>query len=115
MIEISLPGSQFLRLPKPRLRRCYAILKPAGTHHAVLSAGTRIPLPGGCEIFKVLYFAICKGNSGENAESVKKVMAQEGICISAEDTGGNYARTMLLDLATGDVIVRTVGRPERHL
>ena len=33
----------------------------------------------------------------------------------AEDTGGNYARTMLLDLATGDVIVRTVGRPERHL
>ena len=50
-----------------------------------------------------------------NAESVKKVMAQEGICIAAEDTGGNYARTMLLDLATGDVIVRTVGRPERHL
>ena len=40
-------------------------------------------------------------------------MAQEGICIAAEDTGGNYARTMLLDLATGDVIVRTVGRPER--
>lgn len=39
-------------------------------------------------------------------------MAQEGICIAAEDTGGNYARTMLLDLATGDVIVRTVGRPE---
>ena len=53
--------------------------------------------------------------NARNAESVKKVMAQEGICISAEDTGGNYARTMLLDLATGDVIVRTVGRPERHL
>ena len=71
--KLILPGSQFLRLPKPRLRRCYAILKPAGTHHAALSAGTRIPLPGGCEIFKVLYFAICKGNSGENAECVKKL------------------------------------------
>ena len=35
------------------------------------------------------------GNIGRNAESVKKVMAQEGICIAAEDTGGNYARTML--------------------
>jgi len=56
------------------------------------------------------------GNIGQrNAESVKKVMVQEGIRIAAEDTGGNYARTMLLDLATGDVIIRTVGRPERHL
>lgn len=55
------------------------------------------------------------GNIGQrNAESVKKVMARRNL-YAAEDTGGNYARTMLLDLATGDVIVRTVGRPERHL
>ena len=64
-----------------------------------------VKIAGGAKMFEI---------SG-NAESVKKVMAQEGICIAAEDTGGNYARTMLLDLATGDVIVRTVGRPERHL
>ena len=39
-----LPISQFLRLLKPRLRRRYAILKPAGTQNAALSADTCIPL-----------------------------------------------------------------------
>ena len=74
-----------------------------------------VKIAGGAKMFEISGNSSF-GNIGQrNAESVKKVMAQEGICIAAEDTGGNYARTMLLDLATGDVIVRTVGRPERHL
>ena len=75
----------------------------------------KLKIAGGAKMFEISGNSSF-GNIGQrNAESVKKVMAQEGICIAAEDTGGNYARTMLLDLATGDVIVRTVGRPERHL
>ena len=53
--------------------------------------------------------------SETSGRAMQKVLAAEGIRIAAEDTGGNYARTMLLDLRTGDVVVRTVGRPERHL
>ena len=32
-----------------------------------------------------------------------------------EDAGGNYARTMILELSTGRVTVRTVGHPECYL
>ena len=56
------------------------------------------------------------GNIGQrNTVSVKKVLMEEGLRISGEDTGASYARTMYIDLATGDVGVRTFGRPERHL
>ncbi len=40
---------------------------------------------------------------------------EERMRIMAEDTGGTYARTMLLNVANGDVFVRTVGRPEKRL
>ena len=61
-----------------------------------------VKIAGGAKMFEISGNSSF-GNIGQrNAESVKKVMAQEGICIAAEDTGGNYARTMLLDLATCD-------------
>ena len=43
---------------------------------------------------------------------MKKVLAKEGIRISKEDVGLNYARTMLLDAETGIVAVRSFGRKE---
>ena len=53
------------------------------------------------------------GNIGQrNIETVKKVLAKEGIRISKEDVGLNYARTMLLDTETGIVAVRSFGRKE---
>ena len=56
------------------------------------------------------------GNIGErNAMKVKQLLRAEGLRLVAEDTGGNYARTMLLDVKTGDVSIRTFGKPEKHL
>ena len=46
---------------------------------------------------------------------VKRVLMDERLRIVAEDTGGSYARTMLIDVSNGDVIIRTVGKPEKHL
>ena len=46
---------------------------------------------------------------------VKKILMEEKLRISAEDTGGAYARTMLLNVATGEVSIRTVGKPEKRL
>ena len=74
-----------------------------------------VKIAGGARMFEISGNASF-GNIGQrNAESVKQVLAREHIRISAEDTGGNYARTMVLYLETGDVAVRTVGRPERYL
>lgn len=56
------------------------------------------------------------GNIGErNVQMVKKILQSEGLRITGEDTGANYARTMLLDLQTGQVRVRTVGKKESIL
>lgn len=74
-----------------------------------------VKIAGGARMFEISGNSAFGNIGARNAESVKKVLAAEGIRIAAEDTGGNYARTMLLDLRTGDVVVRTVGRPERHL
>lgn len=54
------------------------------------------------------------GNIGErNVRNVKKILSQEGIRITGEDTGANYARTMVIDLSNGEVKIRTVGKQER--
>lgn len=56
------------------------------------------------------------GNIGDrNIQSVKNILRQEGIRIRGEDTGANYARTMILDLESGEVRIRTVGKPERMI
>lgn len=56
------------------------------------------------------------GNIGErNVQMVKKTLMQQGLRVSGEDTGSNYARTMLLDVTTGEVRIRTVGKTEHIL
>lgn len=56
------------------------------------------------------------GNIGDrNAQNVKRILMAEGLRVVSEDTGANYARTMLLNVATGQVYIRTAGKPERLL
>ncbi len=53
------------------------------------------------------------GNIGErNIASVRRELAAQQIRIQGEDVGKNYARTMLMDVATGIVKVRMMGRNE---
>ncbi|MDY6306208.1 MAG: chemotaxis protein CheD [Oribacterium sp.] len=74
-----------------------------------------VKVAGGAKMFEISGNATF-GNIGDrNAAMVKKKLAEEGFRISAEDLGANYARTMSIDIATGEVIVRTFGRPEKHL
>ncbi len=69
-------------------------------------------IAGGARMFEVQGTSSI-GNIGQrNIETVKKVLAKEGIRISKEDVGLNYARTMLLDTETGIVAVRSFGRKE---
>ena len=81
----------------------------------MVKSRTIVKIAGGAKMFDIkgnMDF----GNIGQrNAAMVKKVLMEERMRITSEDTGGAYARTMLLDVATGDVIIRTVGRPEKHL
>ena len=69
-------------------------------------------IAGGARMFEVQGSSSI-GNIGQrNIETVKKVLAKEGIHISKEDVGLNYARTLLLDAETGIVTVRSFGRKD---
>lgn len=81
----------------------------------MVKSRTVVKIAGGAKMFDI------KGNTDfgnigqRNAAMVKKVLMEERMRISSEDTGGAYARTMLLNVDNGDVVIRTVGRPEKHL
>ena len=122
---IRLGGLLHIMLPSRSDPRDPKVFKYAdsGIHETVrklsafgmVKSRTVVKIAGGAKMFDV------KGNSDfgnigqRNAAMVKKILMEERLRISAEDTGGTYARTMLLDVATGDVAVRTVGKPEKHL
>ena len=42
-----------------------------------------------------------------NKMIMRKLFWKNGITLNAEDTGGNVARTMLFDLASGEVLIRS--------
>lgn len=53
------------------------------------------------------------GNIGQrNAEAVKEILKRENIRLLKEDTGSNYARTLLFNSATGEGIIRSYGKGE---
>ena len=67
-------------------------------------------IAGGAKMFEM---SAGIGNIGErNVQMVLKVLAEEHIRVKAKDVGANYARTMLLDVETGGVKVRTSNRQE---
>ena len=50
-----------------------------------------------------------------NAEAVKQILRRNGIKVIAEDTGGNYGRTVQIDLNTGVYKVKTIDRGEKDI
>ena len=48
-----------------------------------------------------------------NAEASRKKLKEMRIPILAEDCGLSYGRTVIFDPATGDYIIRAVGKPEK--
>ncbi|MBR5509229.1 MAG: chemotaxis protein CheD [Lachnospiraceae bacterium] len=74
-----------------------------------------VKIAGGAKMFE-LSGKSDFGNIGQrNVDTVKRILAAQGLRISAEDTGGNFARTMVLDVATGTVVIRGAGRKEKIL
>jgi chemotaxis protein CheD len=50
-----------------------------------------------------------------NAEAVKAILKKEGLQILAEDTGGNYGRTVELILETGKFKIKTIDKGHKEL
>ena len=85
------------------------------TAFGMVKSRTIVKIAGGAKMFDI------KGNTDfgnigqRNAAMVKKILMEERLRISSEDTCGAYARNMILKVATGDVFIRTVWKPEKKL
>lgn len=67
-------------------------------------------IAGGARMFEVSG-ATSVGNIGEkNALASKQKLKELGITLSAEDTGLNYGRTVELNCANGDYVIKAVGK-----
>lgn len=68
-------------------------------------------LAGGAQMFSGLDKKFVLNIGQRNTEATKKILRSKGIRILAEEVGGNRGRTMILDLNTGQVTIRTIGTP----
>lgn len=79
-----------------------------------IKSRTVCKIAGGAQMFQMSGGAGAStiGNIGDrNAAAVRQVLASEGIRIQNADVGANYARTMSIDAATGEVLIKSFGRP----
>ena len=68
-------------------------------------------IAGGAKMFEVTGGTL--GNIGQrNIESVRLCLKKENIRLLKEDVGGNFARTLSFDVATGMGSIRSYGRDE---
>jgi chemotaxis protein CheD len=70
-------------------------------------------LAGGARMFEISGTSSV-GNIGEkNAEASRDKLRELHIPVLAEDTGQNYGRTVELDCANGDYVIKSVGKAQK--
>ncbi len=70
-------------------------------------------IAGGSQLFSLNSNIVRVGV--KNVEMVKRKLKELSISLTGEDVGGNYGRTMKIDVETGKVSIYTVGRDEKVL
>ncbi|MGI6226648.1 MAG: chemotaxis protein CheD [Peptococcales bacterium] len=70
-------------------------------------------IAGGAQMFNFQGTSSIMRIGERNVEAVKKELAFNGIKIVAEDTGGNFGRTITFDLENGRLHIRTINKGEK--
>ena len=86
-------------------------MEKLGAHRASIVA----KLAGGAQMFAFESSNELMRIGYRNAAAAREILEQLGIPVVAEDTGGNTGRTMILDLETGNVFIRMVGKEPKLL
>ncbi len=70
-------------------------------------------IAGGACIFASLQNGSYSNIGARNIESVRMVLKMNGINLLWQDVGGNIARTVFFDVATGSGVVKSHGHPDK--
>jgi chemotaxis protein CheD len=69
---------------------------------------------GGSNMFEPLHPPATDGIGARNARTARETLETLGIPLLAEDVGGHHGRTVEFDLATGEVLVRSICHPDAN-
>ena len=72
-------------------------------------------IAGGAQMFAFANATDIMRVGQRNAAAAKEMLSKLGIPIVGEDTGGNYGRTVSIDLSTGIYIVKTIDKGEKEI
>ena len=72
-------------------------------------------IAGGAQMFAFSNATDIMRVGTRNAETCKQILRKNGIKVIADDTGGNYGRTVSIDLSTGSYKVKTIDRGEKNI
>jgi chemotaxis protein CheD len=86
-------------------------MKKAGADPGSISA----KIVGGAAMFSMSSSSIMGEIGRNNVKKVKEILAQNSIVITAEDTGGDYGRTVDFFSLDGTVKVKSLGKEEKNL
>jgi chemotaxis protein CheD len=72
-------------------------------------------LAGGASMFDSQYRSF-RGDIGQrNVDSAKKTLAGHGIRLLAEDTGGDYGRTVEFHVSSGLMLIKAMQKPSKTI
>lgn len=74
-----------------------------------------VKIAGGAQMFTFTNTTDIMRVGQRNADSVKMVLKKMGLRLIAEDTGGNYGRTVELKLDSGIYRIKTIDKGEKEL
>ena len=72
-------------------------------------------IAGGAQMFAFANATDIMRVGARNAEAAKKILKDLNIRLLAEDTGGNYGRTVQIDLNDGVYKVKTIDKGEKEI
>ena len=72
-------------------------------------------IAGGSQMFAFANATDIMRVGARNAEAAKKILKELNIKLLAEDTGGNYGRTVQINLENGAYKVRTIDKGEKEI
>ncbi len=72
-------------------------------------------IAGGAQMFAFSSDSDALRIGERNVEAVKKILDTKKIKIMAEDTGLNYGRTIEFYTETGELLIKSVGKPDKKI
>ena len=120
MAHIMLPDSELMKGQTGMNRMKFADTAVIDLLNAMIALGARrsnitAKIAGGANMFKMSDDSGIGTIGNRNVVSVKNVLNELNIPIVAEDTGEDFGRTVLFDLATGNAKIQSLGKDIKEI